>query len=71
MLGVPYTDADIRNANLAAKTQAASVAKEIAEQGGPKNLEDKQVVALIAYLQRLGRDIQSLPETAAPVAAAK
>jgi len=71
MLGVPYTDADIRNAALAAKTQAASVAREIADQGGPKNLQDKQVVALIAYLQRLGRDIQAIPETAAPVAAAK
>ena len=61
MVGVPYTDADIRNAGLAAKTQAASVAKDIADQGGPKNLADKQVVALIAYLQRLGRDAQAVP----------
>ena len=27
-------------------------------QGGPKGLEDKQIVALVAYLQRLGRDIE-------------
>ena len=36
MIGVPYTDADIENARLAAKTQAAFVAKEIADQGGPR-----------------------------------
>ena len=61
MIGVPYTDADIKGARLAAKTQAVAIAKDIADQGGPKHLEDKQVVALIAYLQRLGRDIQALP----------
>jgi len=61
MIGVPYTDGDIKGARLAAKTQAVAIAKDIADQGGPKHLEDKQVVALIAYLQRLGRDIQALP----------
>jgi cytochrome c oxidase cbb3-type subunit I/II len=74
MVGVPYTDADIRNAKLAAKTQAAAVAKEIADQGGPKKLEDKKVTALIAYLQRLGRDAQAVPAASAaavPAAAAK
>ena len=68
-VGVPYTDAEIRNAKLAAETQAAAVAKDIADQGGPKLLQDKEVVALIAYLQRLGRDIQTLPP--APPAAQK
>jgi cytochrome c oxidase cbb3-type subunit I/II len=48
MIGVPYTDADIKGARLAAKTQAVAIAKDIADQGGPKHLEDKQVVALIA-----------------------
>ncbi len=67
MIGVPYTDADIEGARLAAKTQAAAVAKDIVDQGGPKHLEDKQVIALIAYMQRLGRDIQALP----PAPAAK
>jgi cbb3-type cytochrome oxidase cytochrome c subunit len=31
---------------------------EIAGQGGPPGLEDKQIVALVAYLQRLGTDIR-------------
>ena len=56
MLGVPYGDA-IHNAPQLARAQADSVAAEIAGQGGPKNLQDREVVALIAYLQRLGTDI--------------
>ena len=36
--------------------------------GRPEDLEDKQVVALIAYLQRLGRDIKRPPATAAAAA---
>jgi hypothetical protein len=33
----------------------------IAKQGGPKNLGDKQIVALVAYLQRLGTDLHKAP----------
>ena len=40
-----------------AKRQAKSIADSIVEQGGPTGLEDKQVVALIAYLQRSGSDL--------------
>jgi cytochrome c oxidase cbb3-type subunit I/II len=70
MVGVPYSDADIKNAGLAAKTQAAVVAKDIADQGGPRTLEGQQVVALIAYLQRMGRDVQALPPAPTPAPAA-
>jgi hypothetical protein len=28
-------------------------------EGGPKGLQDKQIIALVAYLQRLGRDIKA------------
>jgi cytochrome c oxidase cbb3-type subunit I/II len=66
-VGVPYTDDDIRGAKQVAKAQAAAIAKDVADQGGPKNLQDAQVIALIAYLQRLGRDIQAVP--AAPPSA--
>jgi cytochrome c oxidase cbb3-type subunit I/II len=55
MLGVPYGDA-VRRAPDMARAQAREIAAGIAEQGGPRNLEDKEIVALIAYLQRLGRD---------------
>jgi cytochrome c oxidase cbb3-type subunit I/II len=64
-LGVPYTPAEVRDSRSAATTQAAGIAKEIADQGGPKELADKEVVALIAYLQRLGRDIQTPPTASA------
>ena len=56
-LGVPYTEADIEDAIEAATEQAAAIAEGVVTQGGPEGLEDKQIVALVAYLQRLGTDI--------------
>jgi cytochrome c oxidase cbb3-type subunit I/II len=57
MLGVPYGDALVKgNAPKMARAQAAQIAAGIASQGGPPGLEDKEIVALTAYLQRLGRD---------------
>jgi cytochrome c oxidase cbb3-type subunit I/II len=64
-VGVPYTDEEIADGVAAAGAQAAAIAAEIVKQGGPEGLEGKKIVALIAYLQRLGTDI-SKP---APVAA--
>ena len=55
-LGVPYSPADVAGAATAARAQAKGIADEIARQGGPTGLEDKQIVALVAYLQRLGTD---------------
>jgi cytochrome c oxidase cbb3-type subunit I/II len=58
-LGTPYTDDDVANAEKAALHQAdaigASLAKDGVElgEGGARS----EAVALIAYLQRLGRDI--------------
>jgi cytochrome c oxidase cbb3-type subunit I/II len=67
MLGVPYGDA-VRNAPAMAREQARAIAAGIVEQGGPAGLEDKEVVAIVAYLQRLGRDIKvSPPQTASAV----
>jgi cytochrome c oxidase cbb3-type subunit I/II len=58
MLGVPYGDA-VNRAPAMARAQAKAIAEGIVAQGGPGNLGDKEVVALIAYVQRLGRDIRS------------
>jgi cytochrome c oxidase cbb3-type subunit I/II len=60
MLGVPYGDA-VNHAEAMARDQARAVAASIAKQGGPKNLGDKQIVALVAYLQRLGTDLHKAP----------
>lgn len=53
-LGVPYEEQEIANATGAARAQAFEIAKGLESQGAPTGLEDKEIVALIAYLQRLG-----------------
>jgi cytochrome c oxidase cbb3-type subunit I/II len=60
MLGVPYGQA-LLHAQDMAHAQAATLAQGIVSQGGPRGLEGKQIVALIAYLQRLGIDIKKPP----------
>ena len=57
-LGTPYTDAEIEQAVADARSQAAGIEASIVSAGGPAGLAEKEVVAVIAYLQRLGRDIQ-------------
>ena len=58
-LGTPYpdgfADAAVDNLKLQAKKIAESLAKDKINQ---ENLEQKEIVALIAYLQRLGTDIK-------------
>jgi cytochrome c oxidase cbb3-type subunit I/II len=57
MVGVPYGDA-LNKAPAMAREQARTIAAAIVEQGGPQGLGDKQIVAMVAYMQRLGRDIK-------------
>jgi cytochrome c oxidase cbb3-type subunit I/II len=57
MVGVPYGDA-VNKAPAMAREQAKTIAAAIVAQGGPQGLEDKQIVAMVAYMQRLGRDIK-------------
>ena len=64
MLGVPYGEA-VQRAPEMARAQARAVAANIEELGGPAGLEDREIVALIAYLQRLGTDIRSRATPAA------
>lgn len=58
MLGVPYGDA-VNTAPAMARAQANAIAAAIVEQGGPVGLQDKDMVAIVAYMQRLGRDIKA------------
>ena len=58
MLGVPYGDA-VHRAPQMAREQAKTLADGIVAQGGPAGLEDKEIVAMVAYLQRLGHDIKT------------
>jgi cytochrome c oxidase cbb3-type subunit I/II len=57
MLGVPYDAAALANAESIAHRQADDVAAKLAKAGGPSGMADKDVIALIAYIQRLGVDI--------------
>jgi cytochrome c oxidase cbb3-type subunit I/II len=57
MLNVPYGIETADNAADIARAQAREIAAEIEAAGGPTGLEDKQIIALVAYLQRLGTDI--------------
>jgi len=66
MLGVPYSEKDRETSVDNAKAQAAQIAQTIAQQGGPQNLQDKQAVALIAYIQRLGIDLFAAPPSDTP-----
>ena len=56
-LGAPYTDDQIEQSATLAKAQAEKIAAEIVAQGGPPQTYEKQAIALIAYLQRLGTDL--------------
>lgn len=71
MLGVPYPK-EVRNGMSAqlARTQAKQIGEDIKATGGPANLDDKKVVALIAYLQRLGTDVTK-PAPATPADAVR
>ncbi len=56
-LGAEYSDDELNNTAEVAMAQAERIAAEIVEQGGPAKTYEKQAVALIAYLQRVGIDL--------------
>lgn len=72
-LGVPYEEGFEDKAEADARTQAEEIATNIAtdlattvkgvnKEQKIKELKNKEIVALIAYLQRLGRDIKAIDE---------
>ncbi len=65
--GVPYTDADLETATESIQRQAQTIAADVEAQKGPPGLSDKEIVALVAYLQRLGSDIKWRTPAATPV----
>jgi len=70
-LGVPYTDADIANANKNMDEQAKKIESKLLANSDINKvfgkdqevpLKDREIVALIAYLQRLGTDTAVKPK---------
>lgn len=59
-LGTPYSDEEINGAVAALDAQAKLVTDKLYSEGVPNTpgLEKREIVALIAYLQRLGTDIK-------------
>ena len=55
-LGAPYSK-ELEESDAMARRQAEEIAADIVKQGGPAGVHEKQVIALIAYVQRLGTDI--------------
>jgi cytochrome c oxidase cbb3-type subunit I/II len=55
-LGVPYTAEEIQNSVMNAQTQAKTIADGLVNDGVPAAIVDKEIVALIAYIQRIGVD---------------
>lgn len=60
-LGAPYSADELDNCVQLAKDQAMQINADLVAQGGPANVYDRQAIALIAYLQRLGTDISRPP----------
>ncbi|HEY5934077.1 MAG TPA: cytochrome-c oxidase, cbb3-type subunit I, partial [Kofleriaceae bacterium] len=61
MLGVPYDKAALADAPGLARLQAKQLAEQLTAKGGPTGMETRDVIALIAYMQRLGADIKPTP----------
>jgi len=63
ILGVPYTEADVNSSNSDLRQQAETIAADLNQQGVAIR-PDREIIALIAYLQRLGTDIKVQNQTA-------
>ncbi|MGI9530402.1 cytochrome-c oxidase, cbb3-type subunit I [Lutimonas sp.] len=65
LLGVPYSQFELDKSVYLLKNQAIEIEKnlrqdpEYVKNYGDANIQDKEIVALIAYLQRLGTDIKA------------
>ena len=64
-VGVPYEEGFEETANQLLDKQAASIANNLMEQDGIEVVPETEIVALIAYLQRLGTDIKLKEDVAA------
>ena len=72
-LGVPYPEGYEKIADADLKAQAKTITEglmadsdvqKMLKSEGISQLENKEIIALIAYLQRLGKDIKNTPTTA-------
>ncbi len=69
-VGVPYKDADIANAQTDARAQGEAIVKDLATEGVEVK-PDTQMVAVIAYLQRLGKHSTDVKKSGDAVSSAE
>ena len=63
-LGVPYSDAYVENWEAEVSAQAAMIAEDLNKSEDIDVGPEEEIVALIAYLQRLGTDVKKSAEVA-------
>lgn len=54
-LGVPYSVQEVQNADIDAEAQAKTITDLLRSQGVTEKIENKEIIAMIAYLQALGQ----------------
>jgi cytochrome c oxidase cbb3-type subunit I/II len=62
-LGVPYTPAEIANAKRSYTVQAAQICASLGKVGITDAVYDREIIALIGYLRRLGRNLEPAAKT--------
>jgi len=62
-VGVPYTDEQIHNAPKSIASQSKTVVTNLAVGSITNAPPDREIIAVIAYLQRLGTDIKGAAST--------
>ena len=65
IIGVPYAEGYEEIANTDLDEQAESITTSLKEEDGIEIAKEAEIIALIAYLQRLGTDIKVQGETTA------
>lgn len=62
-LGVPYSDEEVVSAAASAREAAKKIVQGLGADTNIKDLESREIIALIAYLQRLGKNPALFAET--------
>jgi cytochrome c oxidase cbb3-type subunit I/II len=65
-VGVPYSDTEIADASKSIDAQQRKIVVNLAVGSITNAPADREIIAVIAYLQRLGTDIKSMPANASP-----
>ncbi len=60
LIGVPYSPEEVTNSVANAQAQATIIADGLVASGVPAKIIDKEIIAMIAYIQRIGADYSKM-----------